>query len=118
RWVVERADVDTVHMGSGPVPPRLQVGDELELMQGFQTLVGSDPTGDFYLRGRIDGLEVDALVAPRTGPAARLRAILVDTVHGQRLEGLLDLAPISLRRITAADLHLRQVDPDLVPREL
>lgn len=107
-WVVERAP---------EAEPRLGAGTGLELMQGFQTLVGSDPAGDFYLRGRIDGLEVDALIAPRTGPAKRLRAILVDTAEGQHLEGLLDLEPFSARRLTAAEIHLRQVDPDLLPRE-
>lgn len=118
RWVVERADVDTVHMAPNDTPPHILKGTELELMQGFQTLVGSDPDGEFYLRGRIDGLEVDALIAPRTGPAKRLRAVLIDTADGQVLEGLLDLAPFKARRLTQADIHLRQVDPDLVPREL
>lgn len=117
RWVVERADVDTVYNGPEGAPPPLRRGIELELMQGFQTFVGSDPSGDFYLRGRIDGLEVDAFVAPRVGPALRLRAILVDTADGQRLEGLLDLAPFVARRLTVDDVHLRKVDPDLMPRE-
>jgi SAM-dependent methyltransferase len=118
RWVVERADVDTVHMQPGSAAERLGPGTELELMQGFQTFVGSDPAGDFYLRGRIDGLEVDAFVAPRTGPAARLRAVLVDTPEGQYLEGLLDLSPFVARRLTVDTVHQREVDPDLMPREL
>lgn len=117
RWVIERADVDTVHTGADEAARHLRTGTELELMQGFQTFVGSDPDGDFYLRGRIDGLEVDAVLAPRTGPAKRLRAVLTDTADGQVLEGLLDLAPFSARRLTVDDVHLRQVDPDLVPRE-
>lgn len=117
RWVVERVDVDTVHIGPEQAPPRLTTGTVLELMQGFQTFVGSDPEGEFYLRGRIDGLEVDAVVAPRRGLSKRLRAVLVDTADGERLEGLLDLAPFTARRLTVDDVHLQQVDPELLPRE-
>jgi hypothetical protein len=97
--------------------PQLSPGVELALTQGFQTVVGHDPDSEVFLRGRIDGHALDALVQPRVGEASRLIAEVVDTPDGQWLRGLYDLEPFSARRLTAETTHLRRVDPDTAPRE-